>query len=69
MTRDTIATSRYDSAMRRQGKRTGSERGFWLYVPAAELLKTGMGLADPAPRYRVWGAPRGRIVVQLYKEK
>jgi hypothetical protein len=59
---------RYDAAERRQGQRTGREKGCWVYIPAEELEKTGVTLDGPTPLYRVWGAPRGRVVVQLYKD-
>lgn len=44
------------------------ERGCFVYIPMEELAKTGIDLDGPPPAYRVWGAPRGRVVVQLYKE-
>lgn len=60
---------RYDHAERRQSVRRGRERGCWIYLPLAELSKTGVDVAGPAPFYRVWGAARGRVVVQLYGKK
>jgi hypothetical protein len=43
-------------------------RGCYVYIPAEELAKTGHPLDAQPPAYRVWGASRGRIVLQLYKE-
>lgn len=58
---------RYDSGERRQTKRSGRERGCWAYIPAEELRKAGIDPDGPAPFYRVWGSPRGSLVVRLYK--
>lgn len=59
----------YDSAYRRASVRRGREQGCWFYLPAEELAKTGHPPAAPPPRYRLWAAPRGHIVVQLYRDK
>jgi hypothetical protein len=59
---------RYDAAERRRSKRAGRERGCWLYVPAEELVKAGIALVGPPPRYRVWGTRRGGVFVRLYRE-
>lgn len=59
---------RYDAARRRQGKRTGRERGCWLYVPAEELEKAGVDVTGPPPFYRVWGTRRGGLVARFYGE-
>jgi hypothetical protein len=59
---------RYDSAARRRSRRDGRERGCWVYIPAEELAKTGLG-ADAPPAYRVWAGARGRVVIQLYREQ
>ena len=59
---------RYDAGHRRQSKRTGREAGCWLYIAAEQLDKTGYGEGQPAPFYRVWGGPRGRLTIQLYRE-
>lgn len=59
---------RYDSGERRRSKRTGRERGCWLYIPAEELAKAGVDLDGPPPLYRTWGRPRGSLVVRLYKD-
>ncbi len=59
----------YDRARRRRSKRSGRQRGCWVYIPGEELAKTGHGeLEQGPPAYRVWGSPRGRVVVQLYGE-
>jgi hypothetical protein len=62
-----MGNTRYDFAARRKSKRTGNEKGCWLYIPMEELAKTGVDLDGLPPRYRVWGGPRGRCVVQFYK--
>lgn len=59
---------RYDPEALRQSKRSQRERGCWVYIPAQELLKAGISLFAPAPRYRVWGRKRGSILVRVYKE-
>lgn len=58
---------RFDHALRRQSKRSGAERGCWVYVPAEVLDVTGHGGEQPAPFYRVWGSTRGRLCIQLYR--
>ena len=58
----------YDHARRRQGKRTGRERGCWLYLPAEELEAAGFDPYGPPPFYRVWGSGRGSVLVRLYKK-
>lgn len=59
---------RYDAARRRRSVRRGRERGCWVYIPAEELRKAGIG--DALPWYRTWGsAVRGaRVTVNLYRE-
>ena len=64
-----MTPGRYDSGMRRQSQRNGRERGCWVYVPAEELVKTGVDMFGTPPFYRVWGNTRGRVVVQLYREQ
>lgn len=59
---------RYDSGLRRRATRAQRQRGLRVYIPADELAKTGIDLDGPLPFYRVWAGPRGRVVVQLYKE-
>jgi hypothetical protein len=61
------ANGRHDHAQRRASKRTGRERGCWLYIPAVQLLRAGYTAEDPPPYYRVWGNARGRVTVQLYR--
>jgi hypothetical protein len=62
-------SNRRDTAERRRTRRVGRERGCAVYIPADELVKAGIDPYGPPPYARVWGAPRGRVVVQLYKEK
>lgn len=61
-----MTSGRYDSARRRRGKRTGREKGCWLYVPAEELEAAGIDVDGPPPFYRVWGR-RGSVLVGLYR--
>jgi hypothetical protein len=63
-----MPAGRYDSAARRQSKRSGRETGCWAYIPAEELHKAGVDPAGPAPFYRVWGSSRGSVLVRLYRE-
>jgi hypothetical protein len=58
----------YDRARRRQALRKGRERGCSIYVPVEELRKAGVLQDDPPPFYRVWGSPRGSVIIRLYKE-
>jgi hypothetical protein len=60
---------KYDRAARRATVRRGRERGCWLYLPAEELERAGFAPDGPPPFSRVWSGPRGRVVVQLYKER
>lgn len=63
----TEQAGRHDHAMRRAAKRSGRERGCWVYVPAVQLERAGYGGDTPTPFYRVWGSTRGRLVIQLYR--
>lgn len=45
------------------------EKGGSLYVTADALRRAGFDPNGPPPFYRVWASPRGRLVVQLYKDK
>ena len=56
----------YDHAKRRSSKRTGRERGCWVYIAAEELATCGYPSGNPPPKYRVWAAPKGRLRIQLY---
>jgi hypothetical protein len=60
---------RHDHAERRATKRSGRERGCWAYIPASQLQRAGFSPNDPPPFVRMWAGPRGRVVVQLYREK
>src|SRR5205085_12248991 len=59
---------RADHAVRRLAQRRGRERGCWVYIDAEQLAKTGVELNGEPPAYRTWAGPRGRVVVQLYRE-
>lgn len=58
----------YDHARRRQAKRSGRERGCWAYIAAEELEAAGIDPEGPPPLYRVWGTPRGGVLVRLYRQ-
>lgn len=58
----------YDSARRRQAKRTGRERGCWIYIPAEELARAGIDPHGPLPLYRTWGTARRGVLVRLYED-
>jgi hypothetical protein len=57
----------YDEVARRQARRTGREKGCWVYVPADELRKAGHDPNGAAPLYRTWGRSRGSVLVRLYR--
>jgi len=63
-----MTNGRYDSGLRRQSKRTGREKGVWLYIPAEELEAAGIDPNGPAPLYRTWGSRRGSLLARLYKK-
>jgi hypothetical protein len=56
----------HDHAHRRQSFRSGREKGAWVYIPEVELAKAGYADEEP-PLYRTWAGPRGRVVLQLYR--
>lgn len=58
----------YDAAHRRRSKRTGAERGCWVFIPADELRRAGIDPKGDPPRYRLWGRARGSILLRLYRE-
>ena len=58
----------YDEMKRRQGRRSGRERGVWLYVPAVELEAAGIDPKGPAPWYRIYRGRKRQFLVQLYRE-
>ncbi len=63
-------TRSYDHANRRLSKRSGRERGVWVYVPAAELIAAGFDPSDPSPSYTTTGFQRSKnartIIVSLF---
>lgn len=65
----TLPNGRHDHAKRRRGIRWGRRKGVGIYIAAEDLIKAGYDPEDPAPSYRVWAGPRGRLVIQLYKEQ
>jgi len=64
-----LNNGRYDALARRQSKRTGREKGVWVYIPAEELRAAGIDPNGPAPLYRTWGARRGSLLARLYKAR
>jgi peptidoglycan hydrolase-like protein with peptidoglycan-binding domain len=61
-------SGRYDAAARRRARRTGRQRGCSVYIAAEELEAAGFDPHGPEPYYRVWGMPRGSVLVRLYRE-
>lgn len=57
----------YDPARHRKSKRSGAQRGVWVYVAAPELRKAGIDPHGPAPEYRLWGTRSGGLMGRLYK--
>lgn len=58
----------HDPARRRRARRTGREKGCWVYVPA-ETLEAQRIPTDAQVYYRTWGDPkRPRVMVNLYRE-
>jgi len=53
---------------RRRAQRRGRETGCWVYIAGESLGAAGFEAGDPPPFYRVWGGPRGRYIVTLYRE-
>lgn len=62
----------YDQAERKQGKRSGREKGCWTYLPASVLVDAGLNPDDDPPFYRTVGFQRSRnghtVIVSLYRE-
>ena len=56
----------YDAQRRRRAVRGGRQRGCSIYIAADELEAAGYDPDGPLPHYRVWGRPKGSILVQLY---
>jgi hypothetical protein len=64
-----VSEQGYDFALRRRSRRQGRQRGCTVDIPQVELAKAGYDPSEPPPFYRVWGAKRGRIVIQLYRSR
>jgi hypothetical protein len=62
----------YDPSRRRQARRTGRERGCWVYIPGVELTAAGFDPLASPPFYRTHGFQRSRnagsVIVSLYRE-
>ena len=60
----------YDPMALRRGKRTGAQRGLWVYIPAEELRKTTLRASELPPLYRTAAREGGRtVVVQLFRRE
>ncbi len=59
----------HDHAERRRGVRSGRMRGCYVYLTAGTLRRAGIDTEGLPPFYRTWAAERGRVVIQLYKER
>jgi len=64
-----LDSGRHDPALRRQGARSGRERGCWVYIAAEQLARAGFDPLGPAPFYRIWPSSRGGLFVRLYREQ
>jgi hypothetical protein len=64
-----VTAGRFDPAERKRAKRTGRQRGCWIYIAGELLEASGIDLKAPPPWYRVWAGRRGRFIVTLYQEK
>ncbi len=67
----TIRSGKYDAAAHRRAKRSGRERGCWIFIPAEELRAAGLDPENPAPAYTTAGRPHGRngtVLVRLYPD-
>jgi hypothetical protein len=59
---------RHDPAATRKAKRSGRQRGCWVYVPAEYLVESGIDPLGKPPTYRVWSGRKRTLLVQLYTE-
>lgn len=57
-----------DRAQRIRGVRRPRCKGIDIYIDSVALERAGIDPNGPVPYYRVWGAPGGRVVVNLYPE-
>jgi hypothetical protein len=62
-----LAHGRHDAAARRKAQRRGRERGCWVYISAEQLARGDLASDAFVPWYRIWGGPRGRYIVTLYR--
>jgi hypothetical protein len=63
-----VSSGKHDAQARRKSQRRGRERGCWVYISADSLAAGGFTSDDPPPWYRIWGGPRARYIVTLYRE-
>jgi hypothetical protein len=62
------SSGKHDPGARRKTQRRGRERGCWVYIAADHLAAAGYTADEPPPYYRVWGGPRARFIVTLYRQ-
>lgn len=62
-------SGRHDTALRRRSRRQQRERGCHVYIPAEDLIATGIDPNDPPPYFRTWAVGRGRVIVRLYRDR
>lgn len=66
-----LSQGRHDSASWRRAKRSGRQRGCYIYLAAEELERAGLDPTAAVPTYRVWPSKakgNGRFVVTLRPE-
>lgn len=56
----------YDPSQHRQSIRRPHEKGCWVFIPSAELRKSGVDPSGLPPAYKVWGRRNGSVLVRLY---
>lgn len=57
-----------DQAARKRALTWGTEKGIRVYIPAESLRKAGVPEDASSLYYRLWAAPRGRVIVRVYTE-
>jgi hypothetical protein len=59
----------HDRAAGRLATRSARETGCRVYVPGEVLQEAGIGPDEWPLRYRFWAGQRGRIILQLERER
>lgn len=57
-----------DVMARKKARRSGRERGCWIYVAAEDLERMGFDPYGEVPYYRIWSSVRGGLRARLYRE-